>query len=275
MGDQIPWHHLQGLHVVLITIIPLPQTPQPFQFLSAQNPEYVTLFSFCKKLFCMKNSQQIKAISLKKRAYEWRLREFWAGPQYRRWEQLCHPSCWLMAQVQLALHCAANRAGMVLTLFPKKLYGSDYEPRIQAQDELFIAVGRLPSTATESGNKPAEREVKNLLQLHQPRKYSTSNALSLLTQCQQRQVFMPFLCVCEANWDKVFERKPAHRAVHGPQPMIINVLAELRCLSLQRMEPGFVPKRHTWPRIQIYIYFGNLISVFLCVEFYCHLLRYG
>lgn len=111
MGDQIPWHHLQGLHVVLITIIPLPQTPQPFQFLSAQNPEYVTLFSFCKKLFCMKNSQQIKAISLKKRAYEWRLREFWAGPQYRRWEQLCHPSCWLMAQVQLALHCAANRAG--------------------------------------------------------------------------------------------------------------------------------------------------------------------
>lgn len=66
MGDQIPWHHLQGLHVVLITIIQLPQTPQLFQFLSAQNPEYVTLFSFCKKLFCMKNSQQIKAISLKK-----------------------------------------------------------------------------------------------------------------------------------------------------------------------------------------------------------------
>lgn len=71
-----------------------------------------------------------------------------------------------MAQVQLALHCAANRAGndsMVLTLFPKKLYGSDYEPRIHAEDNSFTEVGRLPSAATESGNKPAEREVKNLL----------------------------------------------------------------------------------------------------------------
>jgi len=52
-------HHLQGLHVVLVTIIPLPQTPQPFQFLSAQNLKYITLFSFCKKFFCMKNLQQI------------------------------------------------------------------------------------------------------------------------------------------------------------------------------------------------------------------------
>lgn len=67
MGDRVPWHHLQGLHVVLVTIIPLAQTPQPFQFLSAQKSEYVTLFSFSKKLFCMKNSQQIRAISLKKK----------------------------------------------------------------------------------------------------------------------------------------------------------------------------------------------------------------
>lgn len=47
--------------------------------------------------------------------------------------------------------------------FPQKTFWSDYEPRIHAEDELFIEVGRLPSAATDSGNKPAEREVKNLL----------------------------------------------------------------------------------------------------------------
>ena len=53
---------------------------------------------------------------------------------------------------------------MVLKRFsPKKLRGSDYEPRIRAEDELFIVIGRLPSVATESGNKRTEREVKNLL----------------------------------------------------------------------------------------------------------------
>lgn len=163
MGDWVPWHHLQGLHVVLVTIIPLAQTPQPFQFLSAKNPEYVTLFSFCKKLFCMKNSPQIKAISLKKWACEWRLREFWAGRLYRRWQQLCHPSCWLMAQVQLILHRAATSAGddgMTLTYFPKKLYGLDYEPRIHAGDWV-IHSNRRPSLCRHWIRKTTlQRDVK-------------------------------------------------------------------------------------------------------------------
>lgn len=46
-GDRVPRQHPWGPHVVLVTIIPLAQTPRPFQFLSAQSPEYVTLFRFC------------------------------------------------------------------------------------------------------------------------------------------------------------------------------------------------------------------------------------
>lgn len=43
--------------------------------------------------------------------------------------------------------------GMTLTYFPKKLYGSDYEPCIHAGDELFIVTGGLPSAATASGRQ--------------------------------------------------------------------------------------------------------------------------
>lgn len=146
MGDQVPWHHLQGHHVVLVTIIPLAQTPQPFQLSSAQNLEYVTLFSFCKKLFCMKKSQQIKAIFLKKRACEWRFREFRAGPLS------CRPSCRLMAQGQLVPHTQHCQWWHDAHIIPQKnLYGSDYEPHIRAGDELFIVTRGLPSTATQAG----------------------------------------------------------------------------------------------------------------------------
>lgn len=152
MGARIPWYHLWGLHVVLVTITPPAQTPQPFQFLSVKNPEYVTLFSFYKKLFCTKNSQQIEVISLKKWAREWRLRDFWAGPLYRRRQQLRHPPRWRMAQVQPVRRRAASDTsddGRTHTYSPPE----PCEPRIHAGDELFAGTERLPCAATESGSQ--------------------------------------------------------------------------------------------------------------------------
>lgn len=129
MGDQIPWHHLQGLHVALITIIPLPQTPQPFQFLSAQNPECVTSFSFCKKLFPVKSSQQIKRHFPEKTSL-WMLGRGDLGQA--PWQEVraaSHPSCWLMAR----FHQGWQRRHGAHTV-PQNLDGSDQETCIHTEN---------------------------------------------------------------------------------------------------------------------------------------------
>lgn len=151
MGDRVPWHHLQGLHVALVTIVPLAQTPQLFQFLSAQNSEYVTLFSFCKKLFCMKKSQQIKAIFLKKRACEWRCREFRAGPlSGSRSSSAIPPAGWWHRASRSHIHSTAN-AGTMLALLPEKTFMDQTTNLIYVLEMSYSVTGGLPSAATQAG----------------------------------------------------------------------------------------------------------------------------
>lgn len=79
----------------------------------------------------MKNSQQIKATSLAKWACECRWKEFQGIFPLQEGQQLCHPSCWLMAPLQPFPHGAATSAGTdgrMLTYFPKNCLGQALNP---------------------------------------------------------------------------------------------------------------------------------------------------
>lgn len=77
----------------------------------------------------------------------------------------------------------------------------------------------------------------------------------------------------ESPWPSWGLGKPTEQSAqsHG----IIDVLAQLSCLSLLHTEPAFVLKSCTWPQIEIHIYFGDWIPAFLFAEYYCHFLRHG
>lgn len=80
-----------------------------------------------------------------------------APPVFARSCCSLHPSLWPMAQVQLILHRAvtsSDNGGMTLLCFPKRLYGSEYEPYAHSGDELLVVSGGMP---VNQGDKCAER----------------------------------------------------------------------------------------------------------------------